>query len=274
MLHPGVQSRSTTGNVTTEVGSLPLRQDAHDAVRVDSSGMSLLPELSLRPITLRFSMAYYATAILTSAPLLLADLAALWIANACAVAVVTNLGGSELTVAGVSCLPFALLLIQPVVGLFLELLPGVGLSPAEELRRTSVASTLWALPLLCVSYVKSSDHPGVWSALALTWILALVTVPTLRGLARWMVSGQFWWGQSALIFGGGAEGAALYRRLLANPMRGLRPWASSTRPMRTGRIGLSSRPGIWGRHPRRRRLPSGIRFFGELSPRWNAPRQK
>lgn len=113
--------------------------------------------------------------------------------------------------------------MQLIMGLFMGLFPGVGLSPTEELRRTSAASTLWGIAMVCVDYVKVGEHSGVLLSVTLTWLLALVAVPVFRWLARFAASGQSWWGQSAIIFGGGAEGAAVYRRLLANPMCGLRP---------------------------------------------------
>ncbi len=153
MLQKAKSAPNRIENSPSKAAHFRLPQKSSEEIGVDDNLLELRPDLPLRPLTLRFSLAYYASAVLTSLPLLFADFFGVLLANAAGVAIATSIGG-----AGITVLPVTLLLMQPLIGLFLGLLPGVGLSSAEEVRRTSAATTIWALPLLCLGYVKFGEH--------------------------------------------------------------------------------------------------------------------
>lgn len=93
MLHQGMPTRTRPSNSQSGFGHSSLRGQVVDGISIDAGAFELLPELSMRPLTLRFSLAYYASAFLTGLPLLMADLLALVLANTVAVAIVTSFGG-------------------------------------------------------------------------------------------------------------------------------------------------------------------------------------
>ena len=179
---------------------------------------------SLRSSGLRSGVAYLSQCLVTSAPLLLADLLGLCVAFTLAAGCVNFIWPSmtfrlhDAVMGGLS-----LLILQPVIGIAIGLYPAVGISSTNELRLTSLATSAWAAVVL----VSHFSHES-WAALPsrvvpICWLLALALVPAIRCIARGLACQFSWWGQPALIFGGGADAAQAYRCLLANADRGLRP---------------------------------------------------
>ncbi len=132
-------------------------------------------------------------------------------------------GGVAAAVSGLVLVRWALVLMHPMIGASLGLYPAVGMSPLAEMRLTTITTTLWIaiLDLICV--VHATNPARMVLALSLTWLIALVLVPVFRSMARSLAARMWWWSQPAVVFGSGAEAAAVYRRLQANPARGLRP---------------------------------------------------
>ena len=113
--------------------------------------------------------------------------------------------------------------LQPVIGLTLGLYPGVGLSSTSELRLTFGATSLWMVLMLAMYHGIQNEFGMAGAAFLIAWPLALALVPTLRFVARTVASRFAWWGQPALIFGGGRPGRMAYEFLQEHPGCGLRP---------------------------------------------------
>ena len=177
--------------------------------------------VTLRPLTAKFGVRYCVSAVLTSLPLLAADLLGLIGANLASWALLQAV--LPAAVSGLPLLPACLLAMQPAYGLFLGLFPAVGMSAAEELRRLSIATTLWAIPLLMVSFLRPDTDGAGAAVVALTYVVALVVLPVARWGTRRVACRFRWWGQPAIIFGGGIDGAFAHRSLELHPERGLRP---------------------------------------------------
>ena len=168
----------------------------------------------------RDGFGYTRQALLTSAPLALADLAAFF------AAVAVGAGAMNLVVAG-PLLPWFELtawLVGPLVlaNLCFGLYPGVALAPYSELRQASLATSLVFCVALATVAISKPGVPVIGMLLA-AWPICLVLIPWGRSLVRTLVSQCRWWGHPALILGAGDDALARYSAMAANCRRGLRP---------------------------------------------------
>jgi Undecaprenyl-phosphate galactose phosphotransferase WbaP len=107
------------------------------------------------------------------------------------------------------------------VYLLSELYPGIAMHPADELRRLSVGTTLSLL--IVPALATQSLHPGTVGVAAITWAIALITVPLSRMWMRRLGSRRSWWGVPTLILGAGRLGRRIANTLKKNPELGLKP---------------------------------------------------
>ena len=172
----------------------------------------------LRQVSILFSLRYISQAIATAGPLFVADAVALVIAWQAA-----SLFGATWSRLLLLIPVGVWILLQPLIGAAIGVYPGVGLSPLSELRLTTTATSLWVAVLGLIGLSHDQYQVESLQGLFLLWAVALVLVPLLRSFTRKVVCRWSWWGQPAIIFGGGPEAALVYRRLIANPSCGLRP---------------------------------------------------
>ena len=59
MLHQVESAPTRAGNSQSKIVHVRVPQEPCEETRVDDSSLELRPDLSLRPLTLRFSIAYY-----------------------------------------------------------------------------------------------------------------------------------------------------------------------------------------------------------------------
>ena len=197
----------------------PAMEGVLGGVDIAAVGTDLALDTPARALSLGFCARYLWQNLKTSLPLLVADVAALAFCYGLATAV-CSLSESSIPAAGIAGISWTFILMQPLIGAGIGLYPGVGLSPSGDLRLSSLATSMW----IAVLMVMSSGHAGhPIGALALTWVLAVVSVPLARSLTRVLAAKFQWWGLPAIVLGGGEAAAAVYRSLLANPTRGLRP---------------------------------------------------
>lgn len=166
------------------------------------------------------SRRYPTQLLLTSAPLVVADLLAL-VSSVFLAFVFVGLLGFDFRPDLASVLPLlsgALLLIYAISGLY----PGTGMNPIVELRQISIVTTLLFAALFAASLVHGGDGAFL-SFLVAAFLFSIVFVPILRFIARSLASHFRWWGQPVLIFGGNALGIANYKHLRSHPHLGLRP---------------------------------------------------
>ncbi|MGQ9736050.1 MAG: undecaprenyl-phosphate galactose phosphotransferase WbaP [Thermaceae bacterium] len=112
------------------------------------------------------------------------------------------------------------LLAYALVGLY-----GVGVSPPEELRRLSYATTVVFAALGTATFLSETATNLSRGVFVLAWGLALVLVPLGRALAREVFARRPWWGAPVVVLGAGKTGEAVVRVLRKTPGLGLKPVA-------------------------------------------------
>lgn len=165
---------------------------------------------------------YLCQQLLTSGPLVFADLALLVIVFAVARYSIRFLGGTVGLDLTACFLPIAtgFLLISAELGLY----PGIRLSPVEEFRRMSMAITsifaVWVMGMLIASDGLSLQR---CIFLALAYGMYLVCLPICRGGLRRILAGRRWWGFPTLVCGDNPATVNVYEWLATNRRLGLRP---------------------------------------------------
>ncbi len=112
-------------------------------------------------------------------------------------------------------------------------------SPPDEIRSSVASITLvyagcWMAVVLTrvVSFYAVSHE-----AWAIGWLIAIVLVPTLRGILRSSLARTPWWGQPVVVMGAGKVGRAVVTMLQARPQLGLKPVAIlDDNPARQGTV--------------------------------------
>lgn len=167
--------------------------------------------------------------------LVLTDMTALLLAALIAVAVRALLGQFAGFLASFDFLysgsfdPGVYLRLLPLIFIFIAvyawrgLVPAIGISPVEELRRLSVSTSIVALALASIAYL--SKTPTFYSRIVfgLFWILALALVPLGREIVRRVASRAGLWGEPVAIIGYGERGRWIADYLLQHLTLGLRP---------------------------------------------------
>lgn len=121
--------------------------------------------------------------------------------------------------------------LWPVTGIFVltyalaSLYPGIAISPVEELRRLTLATTL--LYLLLGSSIFLFREVALYSrgAFLIAWLLSLLFIIIGRYGIRALCARQPWWGYPVVVMGAGKTGAMVIRTLQRQPMLGLKPVA-------------------------------------------------
>ena len=116
---------------------------------------------------------------------------------------------------------FVFLGVYAVTGLY----SGVALSPQEELRRTTLASTLVFLTLAAVTVTFRGAGTNFTWTLLLSIALSVIVIPIFRACTRYWLSDAEWWGYPAVIFGAGPGSAHAIRSMHRDLGIGLRPIA-------------------------------------------------
>jgi Undecaprenyl-phosphate galactose phosphotransferase WbaP len=168
--------------------------------------------------TLGRSKRYLAQVLLTSTPLVIADLLAL--IGSLLLAVMSpgwlNLATNSALLHLIPFLAAILLFVYFMFGLY----PGSGLSPIFELRQTTVATTLVFFGFLAATLPMNKMHPHF--ILVVAWLLTIAAAPIMRFLFRRIFSNFQWWGHPVLLFGG-EKAKSNYDYLFSRPHFGLRP---------------------------------------------------
>ncbi|MCS6952657.1 MAG: undecaprenyl-phosphate galactose phosphotransferase WbaP [Bryobacterales bacterium] len=165
-----------------------------------------------------------ASPLRTAAVLAAADLAALTLALMLGTAFWLLLRPTASGAVAWSAWPIAVV----CVGAFalLGLYPGVGINPAEELRRLAVGITLVYLAVSAAMFLgkQSAAHSrGVYLS---TWAAAMLLAPLARGTVRHACGRKSWWGAPVLVVGRGEAASTVLRRLQEEPALGWKPVAA------------------------------------------------
>ena len=121
--------------------------------------------------------------------------------------------------------------LWPAVALFVAvyfivgLYPGVGLAPAEELRRLTLATSLVYLVLAAGTFLFKEGNNYSRAVLLGAWMLSVALVPLARALVRHVAAHRPWWGYPVVVLGAGKTGRMVIRALKRNPGLGFKPVA-------------------------------------------------
>ncbi len=105
------------------------------------------------------------------------------------------------------------------------LYPGVGINPAEELRRVVLAVSLVYLAGSAAIFLGKQAALHSRGVYVCSWAAALVLAPAARGVVRGVCASRSWWGAPVLIVGAGEAARTVLRRLTEEPALGWRPFA-------------------------------------------------
>jgi Undecaprenyl-phosphate galactose phosphotransferase WbaP len=160
--------------------------------------------------------------LLTSGPLVVADFGLLVAVFAAARQLIWFFGGKVGLDLTACSLPIGtgFLLISAELGLY----PGIRLSPVEEFRRMSMATTsifaVWVMSLFL------TDQGLSWWRilfLAVAYGMYLLCLPICRGGMRRLLARTKWWGFPTLVCGNNPATVKVYEWLAGNRRLGLRP---------------------------------------------------
>lgn len=155
--------------------------------------------------------------------LLLTDSVALLLVWCLSVIVRYVLGGSFDLLLYWNMIP--LLLLFPAAYAIAGLYPGILLSPPEELKKISQATSVIFLILLGAIFLSKQSDTYSRGIFALAWIGVLGAVPFFRTMLRRKVENWKRWGHPAVILGAGKTGEAVADALAREHRFCLRPVA-------------------------------------------------
>src|SRR5690349_4826393 len=81
------------------------------------------------------------------------------------------------------------------------LYPGRGMTPVEEFRRLTLATTFVWATLVIFTFLEHSTVAYSRVVFLSSWLLSIVTVPLGRAVVRRLVGAREWWGAPAIIVG-------------------------------------------------------------------------
>ncbi|WAL61977.1 undecaprenyl-phosphate galactose phosphotransferase WbaP [Thermocoleostomius sinensis] len=119
--------------------------------------------------------------------------------------------------------------LTPGLGLFIAtyaimgLYPGVAISPVDELRWTSLSTTLMYLTLTAMLLLGRDGEVYDRGVFVLSWLLSIVLVLVGRALVRSLFAHRRWWGYPVIVLGAGKTGDMVIRTLRHRPSIGLKP---------------------------------------------------
>ncbi len=163
---------------------------------------------------------YVAQVLMTSAPLVLADLLSVLVAMLIAFPLAGTLAPTFLGPHSnliLLFLPGVLLIVNTLWGLY----PGTGLHPVAEMRQTCIGAVLAFAGFIGANLVDRNEGGAL--ALLVACLLSVLLLPTMRSIARSVCSRFSAWGQPVIVFGENSTGTANYEFLKGNPRLGLRP---------------------------------------------------
>lgn len=106
-----------------------------------------------------------------------------------------------------------------------HIFPAIGMSPAEELRRSTLAITMVYLIAATFSFLVKEAELYSRLAFLFSWAFAVVLAPACRAAAYGLCARAKWWGYPTAVIAGDQLGEAAVGLLCKRPRLGLRPVA-------------------------------------------------
>lgn len=119
--------------------------------------------------------------------------------------------------------------LSPMLGLFIAaytivgLYPGVAISPVDELRWTSLSTTLIYLTLTAMLLLGRDGEVYDRGVFVIAWLLSIVLVLSGRAIVRSVFASKWWWGYPVIVLGAGKTGDMVIQTLRRRPAIGLKP---------------------------------------------------
>jgi Undecaprenyl-phosphate galactose phosphotransferase WbaP len=101
--------------------------------------------------------------------------------------------------------------------------PGIGVTPVEEIKRTSYTISITIVVLSFIVFLTQKGVVYSRIIFVLFWLLILIGIPVCRFITKKLVSLLKLWGEPIAIIGYGPQGQKIYHYLLENPLYGIRP---------------------------------------------------
>jgi Undecaprenyl-phosphate galactose phosphotransferase WbaP len=117
----------------------------------------------------------------------------------------------------------------PVLTLFVAayalvgLYPGVANSPIDEMRWTTLITTLIYLSLTAMLFMRREGEIFSGGVFIVAWALSILMVLLFRALVRLIFARCSWWGYPVMVLGAGKTGEMVVRTLKQRPSIGLKP---------------------------------------------------
>lgn len=118
-----------------------------------------------------------------------------------------------------------LLALFPTVYACQRLYPSLPLSPAAELRKLTVSTSLVWLGLATLTFLLREDETFSRSVVLSSWAMSLAAVPLGRATLRALFAGRPWWGFPAVVLGPRRFAVHMVRSLRRQREVGLKPAA-------------------------------------------------
>jgi Undecaprenyl-phosphate galactose phosphotransferase WbaP len=203
-----IQPLISTGAISTLAHTVPGKSDTWETTEH-------LP-------TLANSFSRYLQVVVTSIPLVLADLLAIAVSYLTATIVIYSYYGAQYY-SGLWNNVLAVCACHLLVGTFLGLFPASGINPVRELRSqlSSIGGSF--LLLVTLNGLVGEVTKIELLVIAIAYPLTVLAGPIARFGVRRICGSFTWWGENVIIVGGGEQGRHVHQFLARIPQRGLKP---------------------------------------------------
>ncbi len=168
------------------------------------------------------SVSRYRQVVLTSIPLIAADLLAIAVSYLSATVCTHVFIGID-HYSGLWNNLFAIGVCHLMVGWFLGLFPASGMNPVRELRSQISAVSISFVLLVALNGLAGEVTINEILTIAIAFPMTFAVAPPARFCTRKIVSRYRWWGEKVIIVGMSQQGLSVYRFLRSHPQRGLIP---------------------------------------------------
>ena len=168
------------------------------------------------------SVSRYRQVVLTSLPLVAADVLAIAASYLVATLVTHGLFGFRYY-SGIWNNLLALGLCYLIVGTFLGLFPASGMNPVRELRSQVTSICVAFLLLIGLNGLVGQVTTNEILTIIMAFPMTVAVAPPARFSTRKIASNFRWWGEKVVIIGVSEQGRSIYQFLAHLPQRGLKP---------------------------------------------------
>ncbi len=168
------------------------------------------------------SVSRYVQVLLTSMPLIVADVLAIAASYLVGTLVTFSFLGVHYY-SGLLNNPLAVCVCYLIVGTFRGLFPASGFNPVRELRCQLSSISVSFLLLVALNGLIGQVTRNEVLTILVAFPMAVAIAPPARFCTRKIVASFGWWGEQVIIVGNSLQGRSIYQFLKRMPQRGLKP---------------------------------------------------